>query len=247
MGSHLHLVDIPSCALWFCCMTATPALNNMIMLLPLAARHASNCRPLHYIARVIKIAPPVIIKLVTAFLFLLFGIWVGNRVLPFSPLDLLVTVEEVYTSHAAPPIAILLTVGVVPVLCSYSVLRFLVWLTFEFIKDTFFSDEGFSVRRLVSLVRVYTSLGLVLTCRSEHMAQSLLLLLLLMGGVEPNPGPAVNILAICAMMVLSPRPRNSLDMTGKHIFGSVCCLLAWYSQGHKSSSVRAHLFRNALL
>ena len=212
------------CILWtalavlygFCCMAATPLL--MVMMLPLVAWHASACRPFHDVARVIKIASSVIMKIMLAFLCLLLGMEVGDRVLPMSALDLLGTLKEMYTSHATYHIRALLTVWAVPIIRSYSILRFLVWPTCEFIRDTFFSDEGFSVRRLVSLVRVYTSLRLVLSCSSEHMAQSLLLLLLLMGGVEPNPGPAMNILVICAMMVLSPRPRNSLDMAGKHIF-----------------------------
>ena len=220
----LYALWTVACILWtalavlygFCCMAATPLL--MVMMLPLLTWHASMCRPFQYVARVIKIASPVIMKILIAFLFLLLIIEVGDRAPPMSALDLLGTLKEVYTSHASNYVRALLTVWAVPILCSYSILRFLVWPTCEFIRDTFFSDEGFSVRRLVSLVRVYTSLGLVLSCSSEHIAQSLLLLLLLIGGVEPNPGPAINVLAICAMMVLSPRPRNSLDMAGKHIF-----------------------------
>ena len=95
------------CILWtalavlygFCCMAATPLL--MVLMLPLVAWHASMCRPFHYVARVIKIGSSVIMKTIMAFLCLLLGIEVGDRVLPISALDLLGTLKEVYTSHAA--------------------------------------------------------------------------------------------------------------------------------------------------
>lgn len=96
-----------------------------------------------------------------------------------------------------------------------SVLRFVGLPTLQFLQDSLFSEETFPVQRLVSIVRVYTSMGLLLVCCSEHMAHCLLLLLLLKGGIEPNPGPVMNILAICAMMALSPRPGNSLDLAGR--------------------------------
>ena len=99
----------------------------MVMLLPLNAWHTSKYRPFHYVARFVKIVSPVIMKLVMALLFLLCGIWVGNRVLPLSVVDLLGKLEEVYTSPAAHHIAALLTVWAVPVLCSCSVRCFLVW------------------------------------------------------------------------------------------------------------------------
>ena len=96
-----------------------------------------------------------------------------------------------------------------------SVLRFVGLPTFQFFQDSLFSEETLPVQRLVSIVRVYTSMGMLLVCCSEHMAHCLLLLLLLKGGIEPNPGPVMNILAICAMMALSPRPENSLDFAGR--------------------------------
>ena len=107
-----------------------------------------------------------------------------------------------------------------------SVLRFVGLPTLHFVSDTFCSGGNFPVERLVSIARVYISMFMLLTCCSEHMAHSLLMLLLLKGGVEPNPGPAMNILAICAMMVLSPRPRNSLDLAGGVVSASVFLFVA---------------------
>lgn len=86
-----------------------------------------------------------------------------------------------------------------------------------------FTKEKCPVKRLVSIARVYTSIGMLSICCSEHIAHSLLLLVLLIGGMEPNPGPAMNVLAICAMMVLSPRGRDSLDLAGETI--SNMCLV----------------------
>lgn len=111
-----------------------------------------------------------------------------------------------------------------PLTC-LSVLRFVGLPTLQFFSDTLFSEEKVPVERLVSIARVYTSMGMLFICCSEHMAQSLLLLLLLKAGVEPNPGPAMNILAICAMMVLSPRPRNSLELAGGVVSASVFLLV----------------------
>lgn len=112
-----------------------------------------------------------------------------------------------------------------------SVLRFVGWPTLQFILDTFFTKEKFPATRLVSIARVYTSIGMLFICCSEHMAHSLLLLLLLMGGIEPNPGPAMNILAICTMMVLSPRPRNSMDLAGDTLFNR-CLVPGMVHQPH---------------
>ena len=115
-----------------------------------------------------------------------------------------------------------------------SVMRFVGLPTLHCVSDTFTFEEKFPVERLVSIVRVYTSMGMLLICCSEHMAYSLLLLLLLIGGIEPNPGPAINILAICVMMVLSPRPRNSLEGAGGVVSAFLCLFL---TQTMSSSAV----------
>ena len=96
-----------------------------------------------------------------------------------------------------------------------SVLCFVGLPTLQLFQDSLFSEKTFPVQRLVSIVRVNTSMGMLLVCCSEHMAHCLLLLLLLKGGIEPNPGPVMNILAICAMMALSPRPGFSLELAGR--------------------------------
>lgn len=107
-----------------------------------------------------------------------------------------------------------------------SLIRFVGLPTLHFFSDTFPVEDKVPVGRLVSIARVYTSMGVLLISSSEHMAYSLLLLLLLIGGIEPNPGPAMNILVICAMMILSPRPRNSLELAGGVVSAFLCLFVA---------------------
>ena len=114
-----------------------------------------------------------------------------------------------------------------------SVLRFVGLPTFQIFQDSLFTEETFPVQRLVSFVRVYTSMGMLLVCCSEHMAHCLLLLLLLKGGIEPNPGPVMNILAICA---ISPRPGNSLDLAGIVVSAYLPLFVGcstWFSAAHR--------------
>ena len=120
-----------------------------------------------------------------------------------------------------------------------SFMRFVGLPTLQFVSDTFSFEEKFPVQRLVSIARVYTSMGMLLICCSEHMVYSLLLLLLLIGGIEPNPGPAMNILAICVMMVLSPRPRNSLELAGR-VVSAILCLFVAQSKSFSAAVLRCY-------
>ena len=200
------------------------ALTMVTALLCFMMRYVTRGRKVFYLLWAVLFTPPfmaVLLKLIACF---------ADRPRSIDLLDNLVQL----CFKCAP-----VWFAVAEQLRCLSVLRFVGWPTLQFISDTFFTKGKFPAKRLVSIARVYTSIGMLFICCSEHTAHSLLLLLLLIGGIEPNPGPAMNILAICAMMVLSPRPRNSMDLAGETIY-DMCLYQVCYLQTKLSSAV---LFR----
>ena len=58
----------------------------------------------------------------------------------------------------------------------------------------------------------------------DYLMPVILAILLIIGGVESNPGPAINILTIVAMMVTSPRPTRFRQLASGHssaLFSSI--------------------------
>jgi len=60
-------------------------------------------------------------------------------------------------------------------------------------------------RDLEALVSIYAMVAVAMYCCPYFLSPSLLAILLMIGGVELNPGPEFNILAIIIMMIASPR------------------------------------------
>ncbi len=57
----------------------------------------------------------------------------------------------------------------------------------------------------LALVSIYAMVAIAMYSCPYCLSPSLLAILLMIGGVELNPGPDLNILAIIAMMIASPK------------------------------------------